>query len=67
MFLLLDVDECLDGTDDCDAKATCGNVPGTYTCDCIEGYAGTGQQCAGNNAVYFMIIYYIYNFTSLQC
>lgn len=40
-----DVDECLAGTDDCDANATCANTPGSFTCTCNAGYSGDGATC----------------------
>lgn len=40
-------DECTDGTNDCDANASCVNLPpGSFTCNCNTGYAGTGQSCS---------------------
>jgi len=41
-----DVDECADGTDDCDVNATCMNTEGSYTCECNSGYSGDGVTCA---------------------
>ena len=38
-------DECLDGSNECDAYATCENIPGTYDCDCVEGFLGNGRSC----------------------
>ncbi len=40
-----DIDECLDGTDNCDANAMCANVPGSFTCACRPGYTGSGLSC----------------------
>ena len=40
-----DVDECADGTADCDVNATCTNTPGAFHCTCNEGYFGTGETC----------------------
>ncbi|CAI9755681.1 unnamed protein product [Fraxinus pennsylvanica] len=39
---LLDVDECED--DPCDEYATCNNLPGTYSCECREGFLGDGRK-----------------------
>lgn len=42
----VDVDECAEQTDNCDANAACGNAPGSFTCACNPGHAGSGQACA---------------------
>ena len=44
---MLDVDECSDGTDDCDGNAECENTDGSHTCSCSTGYSGTGLICTG--------------------
>jgi len=41
----LDVDECVDGTHDCDMNAKCNNEVGTFTCICKEGFFGDGRVC----------------------
>jgi len=38
----LDVDECTNGSDNCDINATCTNVPGSFTCECNPGFTGDG-------------------------
>lgn len=40
-----DIDECTEGTDDCDSDASCTNTSGAYTCACNEGFLGNGQDC----------------------
>ena len=35
--LCIDVDECSDGTHDCNALATCHNIVASYNCTCNEG------------------------------
>ena len=35
-----------DGSKPCDAKATCANSAGTFTCTCKPGYNGDGKTCA---------------------
>jgi len=48
LFLLTaDIDECATNTDNCDAKATCDNFIGGYSCTCLPGYTGDGFTCAG--------------------
>ena len=39
------IDECLEGTSECDAYATCENTPGAYTCQCVDGFLGNGRTC----------------------
>ena len=41
----LDTDECELGLDKCAFQATCTNVEGWYTCECLEGYSGDGYVC----------------------
>jgi len=39
------VDECAQGTDNCDANATCTDTADGFTCDCNMGYTGDGVTC----------------------
>lgn len=41
----VDVDECTDGVDNCDANAACTNTVGNFTCACNSGYTGDGTSC----------------------
>ena len=44
---MTDLDECQDAADnECDAvdRATCTNMVGYFTCECNEGWEGTGLQ-----------------------
>lgn len=45
--LLQDINECKVGKSSCDTEATCINKPGTYKCECREGYVGNGYSCEG--------------------
>ena len=49
----VDVDECAEGIDTCDALVACTNTPGSFTCgSCPSGYSdtnGDGTQCADIN------------------
>ena len=41
MLVLVDVDECMEGSHDCqedDGFAKCMNTNGSYYCECHEGY-----------------------------
>ncbi len=42
-----DDNECLDGTSNCGANAICINLPGSYRCECTDGYTGNGFICIG--------------------
>ncbi|XP_030050841.1 nidogen-1 [Microcaecilia unicolor] len=44
-----DVDECREQPTICGEYATCNNQPGTFRCECLEGYqfAEDGQTCVG--------------------
>ena len=42
-----DIDECIEGTDDCDDNAVCTNTEGSFTCECESGYTGNGRICSG--------------------
>jgi len=45
-----DVDECALGKDDCDGSlANCTNTAGSFTCECIDGFSGSGKKgnCTG--------------------
>lgn len=48
-FNTLDIDECLEQPGLCGSNADCNNQPGTYRCECAEGYqfAADGQTCVG--------------------
>ena len=46
MLLYSDVDECsIDN--ECHVNAQCTNTDGSYTCGCLNGYAGDGKNCTG--------------------
>ena len=48
LVLVSDVDECADGSDNCDVNAACTNTAGSHSCFCNSGYEGDGATCAGN-------------------
>ena len=47
--LFLDVNECSTGTHSCGLNTKCVNLPGTYSCPCKTGFAGTSSPnvCEG--------------------
>merc|ERR1711981_866435 len=46
----IDKDECgADGGADCDANATCDNIPGSFTCSCDDGWTGDGNTCVNDD------------------
>ena len=44
---ITDVNECTDGSDDCDTNAECTNTLGSFVCECNIGYMGDGVYCDG--------------------
>lgn len=44
-FSCTDIDECAEGFDDCDPRADCTNLAGSYDCTCRPPYAGDGFSC----------------------
>ncbi|CAH3138251.1 unnamed protein product, partial [Pocillopora meandrina] len=47
-----DLDECSDGTHNCDVNADCNNTLGSYKCSCKDGFHGNGTNCTGFTAVF---------------
>ncbi|XP_076088892.1 uncharacterized protein LOC143059297 [Mytilus galloprovincialis] len=44
-LLFLDINECLDGTDNCTSTSNCTNTDGSFTCICLEGFRKFGSEC----------------------
>uniref|UniRef100_A0A3Q4A914 EGF-like domain-containing protein n=1 Tax=Mola mola TaxID=94237 RepID=A0A3Q4A914_MOLML len=42
-----DENECATGGHGCDSKARCGNIIGSYFCQCYQGFNGDGRSCFG--------------------
>ncbi|XP_071153468.1 uncharacterized protein [Mytilus edulis] len=40
-----DINECLDGTDNCPANSSCTNTDGSFTCNCLAGFRKVGSEC----------------------
>ena len=48
LFILSDVDECVEGTHDCHDNADCYDIIGSFVCMCSAGYSGDGvENCTG--------------------
>ena len=47
MCISTDVDECDNGTVNCDTNANCMNTNGSFICVCISGWSGDGVVCEG--------------------
>ena len=47
-----DIDECSDGTDNC--EQTCTNTPGSFVCGCFSGFSldANGVNCTGRSILY---------------
>ena len=50
MAFVLDINECEEGTHDCDVNADCTNTRGAFTCTCKIGYVADGDVCKGENS-----------------
>ena len=50
--IVLDIDECMDGSDDCDVNADCQNTNGSYKCACDHGFFGYGRTCSDINGCF---------------
>lgn len=55
-FSFQDVDECIEGTDECVTFANCTNTDGSYNCKCKAGFTGDGfdscqdiDECTDSN------------------
>ena len=46
-MIFSDINECNDTTNTCSSNATCINTPGSYECECFDGFAGDGFHCSG--------------------
>ena len=51
LYPIPDNDECALGSHNCHPNANCVNTPGSFTCTCKTGYAGTGISCQGKVAL----------------
>lgn len=50
---MIDINECAEDMNDCHRLAICTNTAGSFECDCIEGYSGSGVICSGKDILSF--------------
>ena len=50
-FLFSDIDECCQKQGACHKDARCTNTPGSYVCECSNGYQGDGHTCTGIHTI----------------
>ncbi|KAK3103621.1 hypothetical protein FSP39_020595 [Pinctada imbricata] len=48
-----DIDECTTGSATCPSNSYCVNTPGSYRCQCEDGFVMANGNCSGNNIVGF--------------
>ena len=51
--VLVDEDECQNGTHNCDVNAHCNNTLGSFNCTCLQGYLGEGVRCSGKTVLHY--------------
>lgn len=59
LWLFSDINECIEGSDECHAEASCANLSPGYTCTCKLGFTGNGFACTGkprNTAIFSDIV-----------
>ena len=67
-LLSIDVDECTsEDLNYCDTNAQCYNTPGSYECNCVLGYSGSGDSCEGMVWYYYLLCYNTPGRCKLQC
>jgi len=58
--MVLDLDECMTGLNNCSTFAYCANVIGSYNCSCKEGFQGDGYLCKGKcNIIFYFLFNYV--------
>lgn len=50
LLIILDIDECSEGIDNCHEQADCENTEGFFTCTCRSGFSGNGELCEGEHS-----------------
>lgn len=57
MYICTDINECAIESYTCTNNTECKNAPGSYQCDCVEGYVDKNGECEGS-------VYYIFTLIS---
>ena len=50
--IVIDINECDVGTDNCHPNATCMDSVGSFECSCNSGFTGSGVTCLGEFSNY---------------
>ena len=45
--IILDINECAEGIDNCSNNGNCTNQAGSFSCACNSGFIGNGVSCPG--------------------
>ena len=58
-----EINNCTDGTHNCDPNASCDPTPESFICTCNSGFTGNGTSCTGIsiltiNELGFFCLYY---------
>jgi len=52
---ILDFDECAEGMNSCHSDAVCTDTDGSFTCQCKDGFSGSGVICKGQYSLFIPI------------
>ena len=57
----IDINECvrLDGHD-CHDNALCTNTKGSFICECLDGYSGSGKHCSGEDCLFVCLFVFVF-------
>jgi len=47
----VDIDECAENNGGCSDQAVCSNTEGSFTCSCVDGFAGDGFTCSATSGM----------------
>ncbi len=60
-ILISDINECTEGSAECDENADCENNEGSYDCNCKNGFSGDGKTCSGKQGNWISSVTYMFN------